>query len=74
MSVFSRDNRDVGLTFTGPRLLVPAWKAHGWFIGRWVGHDCARQPVTCSLEWLVTVDPFEGWVQDIPVQGERPDR
>lgn len=36
----------------GLRWLYPPWWFYYWFVPRWIGHDCDRQPVTCRMEWL----------------------
>jgi len=65
MRMFRREEQELGLVFTGPIVLVPLWRAHGWWVSRWIGHDCDKQPITrhlpCSFrpfKWL------DRWVLD----------
>jgi hypothetical protein len=41
------------------RWLYPPWWFWNWFCGRWIGHDCDTQPITCRVEWLFRTP---GWL------------
>ena len=59
-----------GVRFTGPFLLRPLWHLYGWWITRWITHDCDKQPVTCRLPsslWIGWIDR-EQWTEEVDDQ------